>query len=567
MSARDVQATTGTPIGRERSSAFARWRDATAVTSREAAITAGAIFVVALVLRAWAASLIVFPKPEDTAYYVAVARNLLDGRGLVSDALWSYQTPPLVFPRPAFEVWLPLPTLLAAVPMAILGPTFRAAQLMSVVAGALVPVIAWRVAADVAAERALPVGRARTLAVGTGLTAAASLALVLHSTLPDSTVPFAVLGLGSALLMVRLVPRPDWSAGLVALGVLIGLAALTRNEAIWLGATWALVAWRLVDAPGPVRLRAIAIPAGVAILVFLPWAIRDWLTFGSPFPGQAAANALSLEGSDIFAWSNPPTLARYLAAGPARLAELRVVGLGHNLFDVLLFLGIPISFVGLVALPWFARARSLRPLVVFAILVFATTSLLFPVSTTWGTFLHAAGPVHVLLIVAALQALDALIAAVGRRRGWTRPVAWLGPTFSVAAAALFLVVVLPSFGSGSIGTRTRYESLPDALRAVGVDLRPDSVVLSDNPIWIADSLGTRSLALPDEPASSALDLARRFGARLVVLDGGVLSTWPATLSGTDPANACFRPMTLAAPASSEARAALADVRAWQITCP
>ena len=61
---------------------------------------------------------IVFPKPEDTAYYVGVARNLVEGRGLVSDALWSYQTPPLVFPRPAFEVWLPLPTFLAAIPMA-----------------------------------------------------------------------------------------------------------------------------------------------------------------------------------------------------------------------------------------------------------------------------------------------------------------------------------------------------------------------------------------------------------------------------------------------------------------
>ena len=72
------------------------------------------------VVRAYFAAQIVFPKPEDTAYYVGVARNLLEGRGLVSDALWSYQTPPLVFPRPAFEVWLPLPTFLAAIPMALL---------------------------------------------------------------------------------------------------------------------------------------------------------------------------------------------------------------------------------------------------------------------------------------------------------------------------------------------------------------------------------------------------------------------------------------------------------------
>ncbi len=71
----------------------------------------------------------------------------------MSDALWSFGTPPLVFPRPAFEVWLPLPTFLAAIPMAVLGHTFSAAQIVSVVVGSVVPVLAWRLAADVAAER------------------------------------------------------------------------------------------------------------------------------------------------------------------------------------------------------------------------------------------------------------------------------------------------------------------------------------------------------------------------------------------------------------------------------
>ena len=103
---------------------------------------------------------IVAPRPEDVAYYVGVARNLLEGRGLVTDAIWSFQTPPLSFPRPAFEVWLPLPTLLMAVPMAILGPTFAAAQVTSAVIGSIVCVLAWRLAADVAAAREMPVGRA-----------------------------------------------------------------------------------------------------------------------------------------------------------------------------------------------------------------------------------------------------------------------------------------------------------------------------------------------------------------------------------------------------------------------
>ena len=94
-----------------------------AVSRREVLLSVAAVFIVALVVRAVAASLVVFPQPEDTAYYVGVARNLLEGHGLTSDALWSYQTPPLSFPRPAFEVWLPLPTFLAAIPMALLGGT------------------------------------------------------------------------------------------------------------------------------------------------------------------------------------------------------------------------------------------------------------------------------------------------------------------------------------------------------------------------------------------------------------------------------------------------------------
>ena len=46
------------------------------------------MFVVALVMRAIIAPQIVFPKPEDTAYYFGVARNAIEGRGLVSDAIW-----------------------------------------------------------------------------------------------------------------------------------------------------------------------------------------------------------------------------------------------------------------------------------------------------------------------------------------------------------------------------------------------------------------------------------------------------------------------------------------------
>src|SRR5512141_2823264 len=101
------------------------------MTRREAILSALGIFVVALVVRVVAATYLTFPRPEDVAYYVGVARNLVELRGLTTDAIWSFGTPPLVFPRPAFEVWLPLATFLDAIPLAllrgVLGSAFAAA--------------------------------------------------------------------------------------------------------------------------------------------------------------------------------------------------------------------------------------------------------------------------------------------------------------------------------------------------------------------------------------------------------------------------------------------------------
>jgi hypothetical protein len=544
------------------------------VTRREAVLSALGIFVVAFVARVIVANQIVFPKPEDTAYYVGVARNLLEGRGLVSDALWSYGTPPLQFPRQAFEVWLPLPTFLAAIPMAFSGITFAAAQWSSVLVGAIVPVLAWRLAADVAAERGLPQGRARTLAIGTGLVTAVYLPLLLHSALPDSTMPFTALALAACLVMARIGADPRGARltdpRVIGLGLLIGLAGLTRNEAVFIGLAWVVVAWGIRELDRATRVRLIATVAVVAGLVFLPWAIRDWAAFGSPFPGQAATNALSVTGFDIFAWNDPPTLSRYLAVGPARLVEMRVEGLSHNLFNVLLLTGLPISIVGLIGLPWAIRGAVIRPVVVLTFSTFLVTSLVFPVATTWGTFLHAAGPWHVLLVLSALLGLDALIARVGVRLGWTRPVAWLGPLLGIFGSLLFSVVLLPTFGAGSRDTAARYEALAARMAEVGHPLDASAgPVISNFPIWMAETQRIPSLALPDEPPRDVLDLANdpRFNAKLVVLIDADSTHWPLDIdAGADGAD-CFRELDLGIDPAAPDDDPLAGVRAFEVVCP
>ena len=517
---------------------------------RELLMSAGLVFLVGLLVRAVFAAQIVFPKPEDTAYYVGVARNLVEGRGLVSDALWSYATPPLVFPRPAFEVWLPLPTFLAAIPMAVFGPSFAAAQVSSVLLGALVPVLVWRLAVDVSEERGFDQQRTRWIGLGAGLTSAVYLPLVLNSALPDSTMLFAAIVLGACLLMTRIVRDPRGARltdpRLIGLGALLGLGALTRNETIWLALIWVVLVWRSVDAPASVRLRLVAIVAVAALLIFAPWAYRNLREFGSPLPGQAITNALYLSGYDIFAWNDPPTLARHLALGPAGILQLRLTGLAHNLFNVLVLLGMPMSVVGLLALPWQARGFSLRPLVAISLIMFVVTSLLFPAATQWGTFLHAAGPVHILIIVSAVLATDAAITRLGTRMAWTKRVTWVGMVGSVATSVLFSVALLPSFGSGSRLTAATYQELGPRMAAAGhpVDA-PGLRLMSNFPIWVAETQGVSTLALPNEPPEDVLDLAARFpGTRYLILTSPEGTHWPGDLRAGLPGADCFTSIDL-----------------------
>lgn len=542
------------------------------MTRREAVLSAGLVFVVALVIRAASASLIVFPKPEDTAYYVGVARNLLEGRGLVSDAIWSYQTEPLTFPKAAFEVWLPLPTWLIAGSMAVFGVSFAAAQIPIVLAGAVVPVLAWRIAADVAAERGLPRGRARTLALGTGLTTAAYLPLLLHSALPDSTMPFAALALGGCLLMTRIARDPRGASPadprLIALGIVLGFAALTRNEAVWLALTWVIVAWRTMATSRAERTRLIGVAGIVALVVFAPWMIRNLGVFGSPLPGQAISNAFSVTGFDIFAWNDKPTLSRYLAVGPARLLEMRVEGIGHNLFSVLLLPGFPVSLIGLIGLPWAAGGRSIRPVVLLGAMTFLVTGLVFPVATTWGTFLHAAGPVQVVLALSALLALDAGLARLSGRLGWARPVAWLGALFGVSTSLLFSAALLPGFGAGSRDTERYYQELAARMAVAGRPLdRSAGPVISNFPIWIAESQRIFALALPDEPPADVVDLSAAFpGTRYLVLTDADSEHWPSDIDAGLPGSECFTPLDLGRYAGT-GDDPLAGTTVYEIACP
>jgi hypothetical protein len=232
-----------------------------------------------------------------------------------------------------------------------------------------------------------------------------------------------------------------------------------------------------------------------------------------------------------------------------------------------------LSVIGLVALPWQGCDRASRPIVLLALATFLVTSLLFPVATTWGTFLHAAVPAHVVLVLSAILGLDAFLAWIGRRRGWTRPVAWLSAVLGVASGLLFSLVLLPTFGDGSRETQAYYEELEVRLAAVGEPLGPDSdPVISNFPIWVAETSRVRTLGLPNESPADVLDLAGTFGARLLILtDPPPDHHWPGDLEAGADGAACFTPIDLGEgtwPGGPDhGPDPLADTTVYRIGCP
>ena len=515
--------------------------------SRAAATVPAALFVAALAVRAAAATGVDFPPTEVSAYYVGVGRNLLEGDGLTSDAVWSYATPPLVVPKPAFDLWLPMATFVALPAMIVLGPTLWAAQLAHAVLGALLAPLAWWLGRDAARRAGLPAARAVSVALTSGLLVAVLGPLVVASMGPDSTTPFAVFAVAAAVVAPTALGgrdrAPSGRAG-VALGLLLGLAYLSRQEALFLGFVVLIAGLRRGWRVGLLTIVPIVL-GGAAVT--LPWLARNALTFGTLFPGQAIENALLVRPTDIFAWTDRPTVARYLAQGPSAIAGNVAAAARHNVVDVLLISALPVGGVGVLALAAFRRSPALRlesPLGLLALAGFLTLAALtfaFPVATLSGTWLHASGPTLVALAALAALGGDAAVARIARLRAWSRQNAWLAPValLAVALPIALLSVSLVTRQSQEEGVRAR--AAAERLAAAG----PGAVALSDHPIWLAEAGRRPALALPDESPRSLHDLAQRFGARIVVIFDS-RGPYPAALDAGAP---CFSPLDAgAAPA-------------------
>lgn len=498
------------------------------------------LYLLALVVRLYAATQVPFPATEAAAYYAGVAQHIAQGEGLVSDAVWSYATPPLQAPKPAFELWMPLSSFVSAIAMAVLGSDYRSAQVGGALLGALLAPLAWLMARAAAGASGLEPRRISAVALATGLLAALLAPFVLNSAVPDSYMPFTVAALAAALLAPAALGLPRHAgevdrhasrwAGL-GLGVLLGLCYLARQEAVWLGLVVLILAIpRGIAAPGT-RTRELVrrlwpVVAG-GLLIVVPWLARNAVELGSPFPGQTIENLFLRRNEDIFAYAERPSASLYLGQDLGTLLVNPLAAAGAAVSEVLLFPAFPIGVVGVLSLVGLWRSGSLRTPTALTVLLwsgaltFLATVLLFPVASRWGTYLHASGPLLVALTAVSALGADALMARVSRWRGWPRANVVIGPMALVIVALGMSLLQLGFIGEQGRARQERYEAIAASLS----DLASRSggtapgTLMTDHPMWLATVTGMPAIALPDEEPASVLALGQRFGTDwLVVVD-------------------------------------------------
>jgi 4-amino-4-deoxy-L-arabinose transferase-like glycosyltransferase len=209
----------------------------------------------------------------DDVWYSQVANGLVDGRGF-SDPFHSLSGGKVVFGSlgqalpTAFHP--PLFPALLAIPSALGLDSYTAHQVVGCVLGAAVVPVVGLLGRRLADPRA---------GIATAAIAAVFIPMIARDALLMSESLYGVLIALSLLAALRLREQATGRRAL-ALGAAIGLAALTRFEAILLVPLLAApIAFRLE--PGR-RLRTIALVSVAVLALCLPWCMRNSLQFDQP---------------------------------------------------------------------------------------------------------------------------------------------------------------------------------------------------------------------------------------------------------------------------------------------
>lgn len=401
------------------------------------------------------------------------------------------------FPLPSHRFWMPLASALQAAGITLTGgllDAFRSAQLATTLVAIAIAPATYLLARRLDLSPRASAVVAFVAGVG-GAQAAAWSSL-------DNFAPLALLG---TLLIAALpgIARGERAAILLG-GVALGLIVLSRADGILYALAPVVAAFA--------RPRAALGTLVIGALVALPWELRN-LALGLP-EGQLARTILLLRYEDFFRLE-PPTLAAYLASLDLAVAQkMRAL-----VVNGLTFLLATLVVLGPVALVTAARRRGdplARGWLALVVALYLVQSLVFTLHSTAGSFSHSlSGLVPAAIALGVAGSLGLIRAA--------RPAAAFSLVVATVAFAVYAVVLW----------REAFDPPLEARRAAVASGSIQTPALALNvPAW-RYVLDGPALITPAEGLPAARDLARRYGARTLILEAGHASAYDALYDGRE----------------------------------
>lgn len=524
-----------------------------------------ALLLLAFIVRA--ALFAIFPDPayNDSYYYVDVARSIAAGQGLSVDFVWifaevgNHLPDPAVLPVASNAHWLPLASFLQAPFITVLGPTALASALPGMLFGSFAAPLTWLMARDL--------GSRPLVAAAAGVLVAVPGTATVFMAQPE-TYPLSMVLVPLTLWAAARGLRGDGRAFVLA-GFGAGLMALARNDGILLaaalGLVWVLDRWRawrarhgrrswsrVGDRPAiPVLAAVLAALAFLAVIG--PWWIRQLETFGSISPTSSSGAALWIRTySEWNSITAHPSLDSFLAQGPAAIVASRLAGLSGAIgqFAVLIssLVLVPFAVIGMISR---RHARDFRPWFVYALIIFAGATLLYPLHVPGGAFIHSAMG---LLPQASILSIEGLLAVGGwiggRGRRWDE-----GATASVLVWGVVVsVIAIGSFSASSV--LDRWEARHDQRLQLAAELDRLQIpvtdrLMSNDAAGITYATGHPGVVTTNDPPPTLEAIASAYRIRWLVLERGDVADGLAPVLAASPG---ARPAWIGAPVFTVASA-------------
>jgi Dolichyl-phosphate-mannose-protein mannosyltransferase len=460
----------------------------------------------------------------DAYYYADVARALHSGAGFNIDFIWSFvdvggripANPTLPIPSDAH--WMPLAAIVQLPTMWLLGPTPLASALPFLFVGSLAAPMTWLLAREV--------GCSGRVAVAAGIMVAVPAATILYMAQPDNLALYQPLGMAALWLAARGYKGHCWSYALA--GLMVGLATLSRNDGVLLGAAVGLVfvwdhwrAWRSNGARHSVIPWRYAFACfGLFLVVMTPWYVRQLIVFGSLSPSTTSGRILLIRTyEEMDSVTSPTTLASFLGQGVGPLLQSRLLGFVSAL-QIYFVIACPIVLTPFVLIGGWARRRSVDfgPFFAYAAILFLASGLVFAVHVPYGTFLHSAVALVPFTFILALE--GAVLASrwvVRRRPSWTEEGGARLFLIAVVVAVLFNAAVYTALAVPSWNTtRDNRLAAGAALEAAGAP--PTDLLMTADPGGFEYFTGHGGVVTPTDSLAVVHQIAVDYDIRWLILE-------------------------------------------------